>query len=92
MGLAHLADDEPLRVAYAIGTRTGNAVIRNRLRRRLRAVVADLAAEESDLMPSGVLLISAGPEAVLRTTEELTSNVIDLLEALRRRRTAVAAR
>jgi ribonuclease P protein component len=34
--------DEPPRVAYAIGKRVGGAVERNRVRRRLRNVMADL--------------------------------------------------
>ncbi|WP_371748986.1 ribonuclease P protein component [Aquihabitans sp. G128] len=39
-------DDDPAgtpRVAYAITKRVGGAVVRNRLRRRLRAICADLA-------------------------------------------------
>jgi len=49
----------PPRVAYAVGRRIGGAVRRNRLRRRLRAVVADLAPE---LRP-GAYLVGAAPEA-----------------------------
>jgi ribonuclease P protein component len=46
------------RVAFAVGRRVGPAVVRNRLRRRLRA-----AARELDL-PTGAYLIAADPEAV----------------------------
>ncbi|MBA2280853.1 MAG: ribonuclease P protein component, partial [Acidimicrobiia bacterium] len=35
----------PVRVAYAIGRPVGTAVVRNRLRRRLRAAMAELAPE-----------------------------------------------
>src|SRR5207245_774623 len=35
--------NEPPRVAYAIGRKVGGAVKRNRLRRRLRAIVQELA-------------------------------------------------
>ena len=54
--------DEPgstPRVAYAIGRRVGGAVHRNRLRRRLRAVAAELGP---DLQP-GAYLIGAAPGA-----------------------------
>lgn len=36
--------DAPPRVAFAVGRRVGPAVARNRVRRQLRAVVAELAA------------------------------------------------
>jgi len=61
--------DEPPRVAYAIGRRVGGAVVRNRLRRRLRAVVAELAP---DLIP-GIYLVSASPEASALSFGELRS-------------------
>lgn len=74
------------RVAYAITKRVGGAVERNRLRRRLRAVFADLATEPGSI-PAGVLLVSAGPEASGRGPEELRNDVKRLLAALDTRRT-----
>ena len=56
----------PPRVAFAIGRRVGTAVVRNRLRRRLRAVLA----EQVDLAP-GVYLVSTGPEAATLDYGEL---------------------
>lgn len=50
---------QPSRVAYAIGRTVGPAVVRNRIRRRLRAVVAELAG---DLRP-GDYLIGVAPSA-----------------------------
>ena len=47
--------DGPPRVAYAVGRRVGGAVVRNRLRRRLRHVVHDLAPE----LASGAYLVAA---------------------------------
>ena len=47
------------RVAYAIGRQVGSAVERNRLRRRLRAIIQTLAPQ---LQP-GAYLIGAAPEA-----------------------------
>lgn len=50
------------RVAYAIGRPVGGAVLRNRVRRRLRAVVAELD-RDGGLLEPGAYLIAAGPEA-----------------------------
>ncbi len=49
----------PPRVAYAISRAVGPAVVRNQIRRRLRAIVAELAG---DLVP-GDYLIGVAPAA-----------------------------
>jgi ribonuclease P protein component len=54
-------------VAYAIGRRVGTAVTRNRLRRRLRAIVAEAASS----LPSGAYVVRAGPEAAELDFDEL---------------------
>jgi ribonuclease P protein component len=56
-------------VAYSIGRAVGGAVVRNRVRRRLRAVVASVAG--SPLLPHGWLLVGARPNASERTFDEL---------------------
>ena len=64
----------PPAVAYAIGRRAGNAVARNRLRRRLRAAVR----ERADLLaPDTAYLVAADPAA-------LTMSFAALSEALAR--------
>ena len=63
-------------VAYAVGRSVGNAVERNRLRRRLRAVVR---AHETLLQPDTAYLLSAGPRAAAMTPAELTAAVAELL-------------
>ena len=73
-------------MAFAITKRVGGAVDRNRLRRRLRALLADLVREPDGLVPPGVLLSSAGPEATRRGPEDLRNDLVQLLEALRARR------
>jgi ribonuclease P protein component len=76
---ALLVDDgRPPRVAYAIGRAVGPAVVRNKVRRRLRAVAADLA------LPSGAYLISATPSAASATYGELHAAVRDAVEAATR--------
>lgn len=70
----------PPRVAFAIGRAVGPAATRNRLRRRLRAVVQTAARDGA--VPSGMFLIGARPEAIGCTVDELTASVRRLLAQL----------
>ncbi len=72
----------PPRVAFAIGRPVGSAVVRNRLRRRLRAIVADLASGAPPVLPSGSLLIGARPDAVELSFDQLEDQVRSLVEAV----------
>lgn len=63
-------------VAFAIGRAIGNAVVRNRLRRRLRAILSDSA------VPPGLLLIGARPGVVELTFDDLRSTMGRLLSKL----------
>jgi ribonuclease P protein component len=74
------------RVAFAITKRVGGAVERNRLRRRLRATIAELDRADASMVPRGALLVSAGPEAAHRGAEELRNDVERLFAALQDRR------
>lgn len=67
-------DDGPMqaKVGYAVGKRVGGAVVRNRLRRRLRSVVSEV---EEQLRP-GSYLVTAAPEANGLTHEELKRRVV----------------
>lgn len=69
--------DQP-RVAYAIGKRAGGAVQRNRLRRRLRALVAELAPQ----LAPGAYLIGAAAEALPLSHGELRSHLSEALRDL----------
>jgi ribonuclease P protein component len=75
----YLADDDGVRVAYAIGRPTGTAVARNRLRRRLRAIVAGLD------LPPGRYLIAAGDRAASLPFATLEAQVRGLVDGLRPR-------
>ena len=57
------------RVGYAVGKRVGNAVTRNRLRRRLRA-----AAAAAELRP-GAYLVAAAPAAAGLPYDQLQKEV-----------------
>lgn len=57
-------------VAYAVGRRVGPAVVRNRVRRRLRAAVGTVAG-----LKPGAYLVGADPEAVGLPYEDLRTNV-----------------
>lgn len=68
----------PPRVAYAIGKRTGTAVVRNRVRRRLRAAVA---LHETELAAGAAYLVSADRRAMSAPFVDLADQVA---RALRR--------
>jgi len=63
------ADVYETRVAFAVGRRVGPAVVRNRVRRRLRA-----AARELDL-PAGAYLVAAEPAAAALEYHDLRQHL-----------------
>jgi ribonuclease P protein component len=64
------APNGPL-VGYAVGRRVATAVVRNRLRRRIRVVMRDMAAG----LGEGAYLISAGSGATALSPDELRDSV-----------------
>lgn len=79
--LRYLPDGEgdPPRVAYAIGRAAGPAVVRNRLRRRLRAAVRELGAE----LGPGSYLFGAESGALNMPFAALTSAVAEAVREAR---------
>ncbi len=70
---------DPPRVAFAIGRKVGHAVVRNRLRRQLRAICAELAGVS--LLP-GAYLVSVRPAATELSYAELRTDVQRALSRL----------
>lgn len=83
----------PPRVAFAIGRAVGPAVVRNHLRRRLRALLSvDPATTPSRALPPGWYLIGARPAAAERSFPQLSSDVEALVRSIvQHRRAAVTA-
>jgi ribonuclease P protein component len=78
--VTYVADDlaTPPRVAYSVGRRVGGAVIRNRVRRRLRSVVAEAAPG----LAGGAYLLSASAGAAAVTYDQLRRMVRTALEPM----------
>lgn len=74
---------QPPKLAFAIGRRVGNAVVRNRLRRQLRA-----ACQLSRPRP-GVYLVGAAPDAARLSFDELKALVSQALDSVSRPRTGL---
>jgi ribonuclease P protein component len=64
----------PPQVAFAIGRAVGPAVTRNRVRRRLKAILSH--AE----VPSGLFLVGATVQVNELTFDQLRVNLLDLME------------
>lgn len=66
------SEQDTVNVAFAVGKKVGNAVVRNKVKRRLRSIVR----EYSNQLPSGDYLVIVRPEAA-------TQGFGDLKEELR---------
>src|SRR3954468_11507191 len=72
--------DEPRKLAFAIGRRVGPAVVRNRLRRRLRSLFTELGPD----LPPGTFLVGAAPGAATLEYGELRRLLSTALTELHR--------
>ena len=71
---------EPARVGLSVSKRVGNAVTRNRVKRRLRAVVAEVAGS---LRPGSLLVLVAKPRAATITFQDIKASVLSLMARAR---------
>ncbi len=69
----------PAHVAFAVGRSVGPAVVRNTLRRRLRALMAELIQQG---LPPGWYLVGATPPAAACSFGELRAHLAPLLPRL----------
>ena len=77
-----------LEVAFAIGKKTGNAVVRNRIRRRIREALRLEGC--SGRLPAGAIMISASAKTLAVPFDELRAEVSRLiLHASRDRKSVV---
>jgi ribonuclease P protein component len=67
-------------VAFALGRALGPAVVRNRLRRRLRAVCR--ALDSAGSMPGGLLLIGANPTVLELPFAQIESEMATMMAEL----------
>jgi ribonuclease P protein component len=74
--VVHRSADTAPRVAFAVGRKVGSAVVRNRLRRRLRALWREATP------PGGDYLIVIAPAAATATHAELALRLSAALERL----------
>lgn len=82
--LRHLdesTDDATLRVAYAIPRKVGGAVVRNRIRRRIRGLLDERRASGLEL-PTGAMVFIVFPSARDLTHQDLREQVTDVLDKL----------
>jgi ribonuclease P protein component len=70
MTVIHVPGGRDVRFAYSVSRKVGTAVVRNKVRRRLRAAVRDLDVRTGGL-PTGAYLVAVRPEAASCSYAEL---------------------
>ncbi len=68
----------PPRAGFAIGKPVGGAVVRNRVRRRLRSALRELQSD--DRLPGGIYLIGATADAATLPWEHLVASLSDAID------------
>ena len=82
------AGEPSIRVGFTASKKVGNAVARNRARRRLRAAAREVLAQHAE--PGHDFVLIARGETLRRGFEDLKADIAKALERLRARRAAPA--
>lgn len=82
MTVTFVPGEPPARVAFGVSRRVGNAVARNQLKRRLRAIVRDLD-RHGEVAP-GAYLLSVQPDATALPYADLAAQVSTSMAELSR--------
>jgi ribonuclease P protein component len=69
------ADAPAARVAFAINRKVGNAVVRNKVRRRLRSIMGTLDSDLDGGLPGGAYLLTVRPEVTDLAYDDLAERV-----------------
>lgn len=78
MAVSH--DEVTPGVAYSISRKVGNAVTRNRIRRRLRAAVEEYVGQHGAAFSAAVLIVSPG--AADQPYEALRGQVVEIMKKI----------
>ena len=78
--ITYRADSTPPAVAFAVPKRIGTAVVRNRIRRRLRAVLNNMNREVPDSLGGGDYLFHVSAPLDSFNGVELQALMVDLLD------------
>jgi ribonuclease P protein component len=84
-----IAGDQPVRIAYSISRKVGNAVVRNRLRRRLKAVFSEVFASSAPPPVTSALVIVL-PGAARSDFADLHGQVMELMKKVEKSTGSVA--
>lgn len=74
--------DDPPRIAFAVSRKVGPAVVRNQLRRQVRAHLGQLRGEDPSRLPGGSWLFAIQPSAAEAGRDVLLNDVDSCLDRL----------
>jgi len=73
-------DDDTVRVGFSVGKKVGNAVTRNRVKRRLREIVRAAAAE---IKPGYYIVVGAKRSSPAASFQELRADLLEAMQGLK---------
>ena len=73
-----------VQVAFSISRKVGNAVVRNRTRRRLRSALVEILGERATQIEAAMIIVY--PSAVDRRYSELRDQLVEIMEKIEKSR------